>query len=579
MQPVPTGEVAGLGAAQQFAAGMSAALAGQLGHTGQFVELLRGQGVDGTVVAAAEEAQRASDTAAAAWVRADRVLTAHGQVGEAYAANPGAGSKEFLMDDQHTASPATAAGSAPAVSPAQPSPKVKDPVKVGSKIVLRDGETFAGSATTRSDEEGNLVLAAAVDTSDGRVVHVGVPVFEEDKGHWRGAHAPAKATKVDEEEGYTYSVDTSADRTVVLNAADAVQLPQQVEEIITRATEVNQQYRQLAKESDRLYAERQRLECKRFGDSADADQQLRLDSSETSHKKYQQHRRDYIDDCVSRLGPDDRTRYDQVQRQIDEAGKDLFEPDREQQAAEVCGLSVNEYHELVELKKRPHHSRTRAENERREELEPSYRRPPLLAEQAAIVHGLALDEYRELEALDKVGRPHIAFGGRPAGRTPQQQARYEELRSAPGGVVGGTPKQTGRLRDKFETYQSAHHADKLDWTAERQQRAELETRAKPLNEADAARLRQVIAEDDDLSTRLEALGGETTARVEVSGCNGATLVVEAVQREEEGGVDYMVDCRSAAADEDTPQHEAYRTNAGGARKVAKVIAGLAAPPS
>ena len=109
MQPEPTGEVAGLGSARQFAAGMSAAFAGQSGHTGQFVELLRGQGVDGAVVSTAEAAQQASDAAAAAWARADQVLTAHGQVGEAYAANPRGGSKEFLMDDQHTASQAAAA--------------------------------------------------------------------------------------------------------------------------------------------------------------------------------------------------------------------------------------------------------------------------------------------------------------------------------------------------------------------------------------------------------------------------------------------------------------------------------------
>ncbi len=161
----------------------------------------------------------------------------------------------------------------------------------------------------------------------------------------------------------------------------------------------------------------------------------------------------------------------------------------------MCGLSVDEYRQLVELQKKSYPTRTRAENERHEELDPSYHLPPLLAEQAAIVHGLTVDEYREKEALEKIGAPPHRYGGRPGGRTPDQQARYEQLRHSPGGVVGATPKQTAKLRNQFETYQSAHHSDKLTWAAERQQRAELETRARPLEEADAARLRQVIAAD------------------------------------------------------------------------------------
>jgi hypothetical protein len=110
----PANEVAGLGSAQRFAAAMSAAFARQSGHTGQFVELLRGQGVDRAVVTAAEQAQRASDTAAAAWARADQVLTQHGRVGEACAANPGAGSKEFhTADTAESAAPSAVDTAAP----------------------------------------------------------------------------------------------------------------------------------------------------------------------------------------------------------------------------------------------------------------------------------------------------------------------------------------------------------------------------------------------------------------------------------------------------------------------------------
>jgi hypothetical protein len=93
------GEISGLGDAGRFAAGMSAAFAGQTVTTGQFVEVLRAEGVSGPVIVAAEAAQQASDSAAAAWARAQAELAGHRQVGEAYAANPGAGTKGFVTAD------------------------------------------------------------------------------------------------------------------------------------------------------------------------------------------------------------------------------------------------------------------------------------------------------------------------------------------------------------------------------------------------------------------------------------------------------------------------------------------------
>ena len=69
------------------------------------------------------------------------------------------------------------------------------------------------------------------------------------------------------------------------------------------------------------------------------------------------------------------------------------------------------------------------------------------------------------------------------------------------------------------------------------------------------------------------LQGEVITSLKVPGRNGTTLLVEAVQREEEGGVDYRVDS-TPDRDGDT-----YRTTAGGLRKTAKVIAALAAPTS
>lgn len=89
-------EVTGLGSAQQYASGMSEAFANQVPATETFIATLQGHGVSGEVIAAAAAAQEASNDAAAAWAQADQALIAHGGVKEAYDANPGAGSKEFV---------------------------------------------------------------------------------------------------------------------------------------------------------------------------------------------------------------------------------------------------------------------------------------------------------------------------------------------------------------------------------------------------------------------------------------------------------------------------------------------------
>lgn len=108
------GEVTGLGSARTFAAAMHAALAGQSNATTQFVTSIQAQGTGGDAIAAAQAAQQASEVAAAAWARVDSTLAEHTAVGEAYAANPGAGSKEFITMDRP--------GSAADVAPASPAP-------------------------------------------------------------------------------------------------------------------------------------------------------------------------------------------------------------------------------------------------------------------------------------------------------------------------------------------------------------------------------------------------------------------------------------------------------------------------
>ncbi|RAO03101.1 hypothetical protein [Micromonospora noduli] len=509
-----------------------------------------------------------ADATEAGGTRASREISAAS--GEAFVANPANVFKEITVNDMipnvDPAAPAHA-GSADAL-------RIRDLLRVADTMVLRDGENFAGSASVR-DGEGLMVLAAAVDTADGRVVHVAVPVPEESKADWKGAHTTAQESRIDPEDGDTYSVNTYSDATAIIGADDVAELPARVDDVIAQAAKVDREYRQLIRKSDRLHKERLQLELARFADAADAALQLRLDSSERQHYRCQQRRWAYVQDCLDRLGPDDRAGYEDLQRRIAAAGVDRFEPGREDLAAEVCGLTVREYRELVDIRRKPRHARTRDEQTRHDVLSGD-RKPLLLAEQAAIIHGLSVDEYREWEALTNLGEPRTAGPYRSArGRTPEQQARYNMLQSSPRGATGATPGQTMQIRSQFDAYQRAHHSDKLTWTAERLERAELAARARPLDQVDAARLKQVIAEYDKINDRCEALGGEITARVEIPGHHNAKLVVEAVQREEDGGVDYQVRCVPPNAAEDgSLGDDPYRTTASGLRKLAKTLANL-----
>ncbi|GGM22514.1 hypothetical protein ACFFX1_11090 [Dactylosporangium sucinum] len=186
-----SGEVTGLGSARQFAAGMSAAFAGQSEHTGEFVELLRARGVDGAVVTAAEDAQRASDTAAAAWALADQALTAHKQVGEAYAASPGAGSKEFIVDAAAAPAPMPADASQPAsadrladvvadITPAAVRTSLPGGLAADTQLVtLPDGRRAVHKrgrhddpAWTRRQADAEILTATVAEAVDARVAEV-----------------------------------------------------------------------------------------------------------------------------------------------------------------------------------------------------------------------------------------------------------------------------------------------------------------------------------------------------------------------------------------------------------------------
>lgn len=463
-----------------------------------------------------------------------------------------------------------------------------DPLKLADRMALLDGEEFAGSAVVKN-EEGMLVLAAAVDTPAGRQVHLGVPVYDdEDKKKWRGGHAPAQDTEVDEEDGEEYHVDTGADDTVILDAADAARLPELAADVVARATAVDREYQALIKDSDRLSAARARLEAKRFGSDAEGQRKMDADAKLQHDEYFQRYRRRNMDAAVDRLPPEDRARYNDLQRQIDEAGTDAWEPGKEAEAATVCGLGVDEFTELRTLSRIPWQQRTKAQAARHDALKygassdslhPTL--PPLLAEQAAIVCGLTLQEYREMEALERIPKAHRSdyFNRGRRVRTPQEQARLDELDTSPRGATGPTDRKTYKLRASFLSGQRTHHSSKFDTAEAREQQAEIDATARPLAPGEAVDLQRITADLDAVTTRMDALGGWTSATAEIPARNGGALVLEAMQKDEYGGVDYRVGRKPADADDEwSPgaNGDPYTTTAGGLRKVAKLVATLAA---
>ncbi|MEN3308908.1 MAG: hypothetical protein V7603_5110 [Micromonosporaceae bacterium] len=574
-------EVTGLPSAQAYARGMTEAYAGIVTRAEGFAAGLSGQGVHGPAVSAVVRAQELTAAASAAWAKASSALDRQNLVREAYMSAPDAGSKAFVTG---------ATGPSPSDSAGHAAPRARqgtpDPLRVANRMVLGDGEQFAGSGSVKNDD-GIMVLAAAVDTPAGRQVHLGVPIYEEeDKKEWRGAHAPAQATRVDEEDGLEYQVDTGADTTVILDAADAARLPAVVEDVVARATEVDKECRRVGKECDRLYDERARLEAQRFGGVAAGEEKISVDARVQHEEHLQERRRRDIDRAVDQLDPADRAAYDERQRKIDTAGRDAWEPGKEAEAAGVCGLTVDEFEEMRRLTRIPYQQRTRAQDQRLDELahgggnclDPIL--PPLLAEQAALVCGLTVDEYREMariEAIPKRNRAEYHNQGRRV-RTDAEQARLDELDASPHGATGANKRKTEQLRGSYLSMLRAHHSAKTNLAFAREDQAAKEATAQPLDAATAAELKRVTAQLDEANTKYDVMAGWPSATAEIPARNGGALVIEAVQREEEGGVDYRVDRKPADAADDWSAGgggDPYSTTAGGLRKVAKLAATLA----
>ncbi|MFI2667574.1 hypothetical protein [Micromonospora carbonacea] len=545
------------------------------------------------------DAGRACGTAQAAVATAAAQLrtalvdfgTHDGAVAEVVAEAGALASKEILMGDGPTPHAAKPAGQViraadPATMAVAPTgegeePAVKDRLRVGGRFLLRDGERFAGSGFA-AGSQGELVLGVAVDTPVGRQVHLAVPIYPEDRSAWRGGHAPSRDVVIDED-GEEWAVDTGADATVVLDAADSARLPEVVEDIIAHAVEADRRFRQVVKDYERLHALRSRLEGARHPDRAQ--EAIALRERVRQEERTQEQRRRHIERAVARLTPADRMVYHQRQQRIDAAGRDAWNPDGDTEAAEVCGLTVEEYREMRDLDRIPFQQRTAVQSARLNQLKhgggdalhPGL--PPLLAEQAALVCGLTLAEYREKESLERLPKrskaEHCNRGRRV--RTHAEQARLDELDAAPGGATRPTPRATYKLRGEYLSMLRAHHAAKARLADARAAQAAMDATARPLDQATASELARVTTELEAVTVRHDEMAGWASASTQIPARNGGALVVEALQ-EEDGGVSYRVDRQPVDADEDWNVGSAtdpFTTTPGGLRKVAKLAHDLA----
>ncbi|WP_089156024.1 hypothetical protein [Micromonospora sp. NBS 11-29] len=392
----------------------------------------------------------------------------------------------------------------------------------------------------------------------------------------------AQKTVLDED-GEECTVDTGADATAVLDAVDAASLPEQIDAMIATAVAADKKYRRLVKESNRLYDERLRLESRRF--PGRGEEKIRADWQVEHALKYQGARRREYEQVADRLSPQDRAVYDERQRRIDAAGRDGWEPGREVEAAEVCGVTPEQFAEITAIERVDGRRQSSEQVKRVNELKygsgdflnPIL--PPLLEQQAALVCGLTPAEYREMERLEAIRpqRRYAYLDGRRM-RTDAEQARLDELYAATGGVTGANQRETHKLRTRYRTGLETHHNGKWDLAEARVEQAAMEVTAQPLDPPTAAALQRFTADMDAIGRVLDERGGWPSATVEIPARNGGALVIEALQEEEEGRVSYRVDRRPADADEQWSVGYAtdpYTTTAAGLRKLGRLVRDLA----
>jgi hypothetical protein len=94
-----SGEITGLQSAKDYAASMAGAYAAAESSLEEFTAGLEAAGVTGEAITAAAQAVDAQANAAAAWQLAHAALSKQDVVANAYAAVPGAGSREFVTGE------------------------------------------------------------------------------------------------------------------------------------------------------------------------------------------------------------------------------------------------------------------------------------------------------------------------------------------------------------------------------------------------------------------------------------------------------------------------------------------------
>ena len=115
-----TAEITGLVSAMNHVAALTKTYEQHATTGDTFVATLAGREVSGQAVAAAQRAREAERLAAGHWAACHQALTQQLTVKDAYTATPGAGSKQFLIADTGTGSPATHRPGSDDVSHQQP---------------------------------------------------------------------------------------------------------------------------------------------------------------------------------------------------------------------------------------------------------------------------------------------------------------------------------------------------------------------------------------------------------------------------------------------------------------------------
>ncbi len=345
------GDVSTIAATRAFYAQLAASCQADVGQIELALANLAVLELDAATIAGLQSVQDDARRAAERCARLLEVLdVTHRLMEDAVTATPEAAKREFY---QHGAAGVRAREGDTVTRPAALPPQepvrqlavLQDPLRIADRIQLAPGEQVTGSGAI-GDGDGLLLLAAGGATPDGPRVRLGVGILDEDRLRWRGADVGA---------------------TVVLDAAGAERLADAVEQVIEQAAAADAEFRRICKADDRLTAQCAALEERRF--PGRAEEKMQLDTKLRYDSKTQQDRGRYLDAAIDRLGPSDRAAYDSLQERI--AALDHAErwPLREQQAAIICGLTLDEYRERRALEGEfGFRRRTPAEQARLDEL-------------------------------------------------------------------------------------------------------------------------------------------------------------------------------------------------------------------